>query len=175
MAGHHPAGIAQLSVTGGEPTLRKDLGEVVDVLCPKARVLEIGTNRMHANRLLPIIEKYPDVKIRISIEGSQGTDDRIRGEKGGHASKLATMTKLIEAGGRNLEFAATFQDENIEEVVDMYRMSRDLNVEFATSALHNGFQLHKNDNYQHDRPEERQRLPLESPRYSQFEDGFHDR
>lgn len=146
-----PGGFDFLNVTGGEPTLRKDLADVVDLLYPKTNVLEISTNGLHVDRLIPIVKKYPDVKVRISVEGFEATNDRIRGEKGGFKKKMDAMEQLIAAGGRDLGFATTFQDENIDEVVEMYRLTKKLNVEFATSALHNGFQFHKNDNVQYDR------------------------
>jgi hypothetical protein len=50
-----------------------------------------------------------------------------------------------------LGFATTFQDENIEQIMDMYRLSLEMNIELATSALHNAFQFHKNDNYIYER------------------------
>ncbi len=146
-----PSGFDYLNVTGGEPTLRKDLMDVVDLLYPKTMTLEISSNGLHADRLVPIVEKYPNVKVRISVEGFEGTNDRIRGEKGGFEKKIDTMNRLIDAGGTDLGFATTFQDENVDEIVDMYRLTKKLNIEFATSALHNGFQFHKNDNYQYDR------------------------
>src|SRR5665213_13708 len=36
-----PDGFDNLNVSGGEPTLRRDLGELVELLYPKARILEI--------------------------------------------------------------------------------------------------------------------------------------
>jgi MoaA/NifB/PqqE/SkfB family radical SAM enzyme len=146
-----PGGFDYLNLTGGEPTLRKDLMEVVDVVYPKGMTTEISTNGLHAKRLVPIVKKYPDIKIRISVEGFEATNDSIRGEEGGFARKIDTMRQLIEAGGCDLGFATTFQDENVSEIVGLYTMSRDMGVEFATSALHNAFQFHKNDNYQYDR------------------------
>ena len=146
-----PDGFDHLNLTGGEPTLRRDLMELVDVLYPKACTLEISTNGLHPDKLVPIVRKYPDIKIRISIEGFEETNNAIRGEKNGYAVKIDCMKQLIEAGGKDLGFATTFQDENIDEIVDLYRMSRDMGVEFATSALHNGFQFHKSDNVPYDR------------------------
>lgn len=146
-----PGGFDHLNLTGGEPTLRRDLMEIVDLLHPKAHTLEISTNGLHQDRLVPIVKKYPSIKIRVSVEGFEATNDAIRGEDGGFQKKIECMDALIEAGGCDLGFATTFQDENIREIVDLYRMSRDRGVEFATSALHNGFQFHKDDNYPYDR------------------------
>jgi MoaA/NifB/PqqE/SkfB family radical SAM enzyme len=146
-----PGGFDFVNITGGEPTLRKDLLDICHVLYPKARTLEISTNGLHVNVLEPIVRAYPDIKIRISVEGFEATNDRIRGEKGGFDKKVDAMNRLIAAGGTDLGFATTFQDENIDQVVDLYRWAQSLKVEFATSALHNAFQFHKNDNFIYDR------------------------
>jgi MoaA/NifB/PqqE/SkfB family radical SAM enzyme len=146
-----PDGFDHINITGGEPTLRTDLLEICDVLYPKARTLEISTNGLRGSVLEEVIQKYPDVKIRISVEGFADTNDSIRGERGGFAKKMEAMKQLIAAGGTDLGFATTFQDENINEVVALYQLAEGLNVEFATSALHNAFQFHKNDNTIYDR------------------------
>ncbi len=146
-----PGGFDHINITGGEPTIRKDLIDICRVLRPKARTLEISTNGLHPNVLEPIVRELPDTKIRISVEGFEATNNRIRGERDGFARKVESMKRLVAAGGTDLGFATTFQDENIDEVVDLYRFAQSFNVEFATSALHNAFQFHKNDNYIYDR------------------------
>lgn len=140
-----------LNLTGGEPTLRKDLLEICDLLYPKTKTLEISTNGLHIDTLLPIVKKYPSIKIRISVEGIGENNNKIRGEKNGFEIKMDAMKQLIEAGGRDLGFATTFQDENIEEVMKVYEITKKLNIELATSALHNAFQFHKNDNHIYDK------------------------
>jgi MoaA/NifB/PqqE/SkfB family radical SAM enzyme len=135
-----------LNITGGEPTLRKDLMEICDLLNPKTKKLEISTNGLHVDKLVPIVKKYPDIKIRISLDGIGETNNAIRGEKGGYQKKIEAMDKLIEAGGCDLGFATTFQDENVDQILEIYRYTRKLNIELATSALHNAFQFHKNNN-----------------------------
>lgn len=146
-----PAGFDHLNITGGEPTLRDDLGEICDLLYPKTRKLEINSNGLHVDKLLPIVRKYPDIKVRLSVEGIELTNDAIRGEPGGYRKKLDAMQQLIDAGGCDLGFATTFQDENVAEIVELYRHAERLKIEFATSALHNGFQFHKADNDIYDR------------------------
>jgi MoaA/NifB/PqqE/SkfB family radical SAM enzyme len=146
-----PRGLDYLNITGGEPTIRRDLIEICRVLRPKAKTLEISTNGLHPQVLEPIVREFPDIKIRISVEGFEATNDRIRGERNGFRRKVDTMNRLIAAGGTDLGFATTFQDENVDDIVDLYQFAQGLNVEFATSALHNAFQFHKNDNYIYDR------------------------
>ncbi len=146
-----PYGVDYLNLTGGEPTLRNDLPEIVDLLYPRAMQLEISSNGLHTERLEPIIKKYPDIKIRLSLDGFELTNDSIRGEKDGFKKKVNGLIRLKELGGKDLGFAITIQDDNASEVVELFRFAEENAFELATSTLHNGFQFHKSDNVPYDR------------------------
>ena len=146
-----PDGFDNLNVSGGEPTLRADLSELVNILRPKARIMEVSSNGLHPQRLLPIIKKYPDVKVRFSLEGDEITSNSIRGEKNGFATKVAGLRMLREAGGRDLGFAFVIQDENAEQLLRTYEFARSMGFELATSTLHNAWQFYKNDNHFYNR------------------------
>lgn len=146
-----PGGFDNLNISGGEPTLRKDLAEIVDELYPKARILEISSNGLNPERLVPIIKRYPHIKVRFSLEGDEVTSNTIRGEKDGYQIKLGGIRMLREAGGTDLGFAMVIQDENAEQLVKVYEFALSEGVELATSTLHNAWQFYKNDNYFYDR------------------------
>ena len=147
-----PGGFDNLNITGGEPTLRNDLKEIVDLLHPKAKKLEISSNGMYPDRLEAIVKKYPDIKIRFSLDGFDLTNNRVRGEKDGFNIKTKGLKRLQELGGEDLGFAITIQDDNVSDLVGLYQMAEENHFELATSALHNGFQFHKSDNLPYDRP-----------------------
>lgn len=146
-----PGGFDNLNVSGGEPTLRRDLSEMVDELYPKARILEISSNGLQPKRLEPIIKRYPDIKVRFSVEGNEATNNAIRGEKNGFRTKLDGIRMLREAGGTDLGFAMVIQDENADQLVRVYELARSEGIELATSTLHNAWQFYKNDNYFYNR------------------------
>jgi MoaA/NifB/PqqE/SkfB family radical SAM enzyme len=146
-----PSGICCLNLTGGEPTLRNDLLEIVDTLYPKADTLEISSNGLLAERLEPIVQKYPDVKIRFSLEGSEETNNRIRGERDGYRKKIEGLFKLQKLGAKDIGIATVIQDDNAEEILNLFQFTKKHGFEFATSTLHNGFQFHKYDNTPSDR------------------------
>jgi MoaA/NifB/PqqE/SkfB family radical SAM enzyme len=146
-----PNGFDNLNISGGEPTLRRDLTEIVDILYPKARITEISSNGLKPEKLVPIVKKYPDIKIRFSLEGDEVTNNTIRGEKNGYQLKIDGLKKLKEAGGKDLGFALVIQDENVDQLVNVYEMAQAMGVELATSTLHNAWQFYKNDNYFYDR------------------------
>lgn len=146
-----PNGFDNLNVSGGEPTLRSDLAEVIDTVYPKARTTEISSNGLHPERIVPIIKKHPNVKVRLSMEGDELTNNTIRGEKDGFQSKIRGLKMLKEAGGTDLGFALVIQDENANQLVEVYELCKSMGVEMATSTLHNAWQFHKNDNYFYNR------------------------
>ena len=146
-----PGGFDNLNVSGGEPTLRKDLAEIIDEVYPKARVVEISSNGLRAHRIEPIIKKYPDIKVRFSLEGDEVTNNEIRGEKNGYQIKLDGIRRLQEAGGTDLGFAMVIQDENVSQLTKMYETTQNMGLELATSTLHNAWQFYKNDNFFYDR------------------------
>jgi len=148
-----PEGFDNLNVSGGEPTLRRDLGEMIDLLYPKARITEISSNGLKPDRLLPIIKKYPNIKVRFSLEGDELTSNRIRGEKNGYQTKIEGLKKLQEAGGTDLGFALVIQDENASQLVEVYEKAHAMGFELATSTLHNAWQFYKNANYFYSRKE----------------------
>jgi MoaA/NifB/PqqE/SkfB family radical SAM enzyme len=106
---------------------------------------------LYAERLGPIIRKYPSIKLRFSLEGSEATNNRIRGEKDGFRKKISSLLRLKELGGTDLGFATTIQDDNAEQLVELFYLCEANGLEFSTSTLHNGFQFHKNDNIPYNR------------------------
>jgi MoaA/NifB/PqqE/SkfB family radical SAM enzyme len=170
-----PFGIDNLNITGGEPTLRNDLFDMVEILYPRARKLEISSNGLHPEKIEPIIKKYPDVKVRFSLEGFVETNDRLRGEEDGFTTKVNGLRRLKELGGCDLGFAITIQDDNAADLAGIYKMTQEMGVELATSALHNGFQFHKNDNYPYNREKvakEIEKLIVEMLKTNSVKDWF---
>lgn len=145
-----PNDIGIINLTGGEPTLRQDLEELVDLLYPKARKFEISSNGLHPEKLEPIVKKYPGIKIRFSLEGKEKTNNMIRGEVNGFRTKVDGLARLKELGGTDLGFAVVIQDDNMADLVELFHYAEQNGYELSTSTLHNGFQFHKNDNLPYD-------------------------
>lgn len=135
-----------VNVTGGEPFVRQDLSEIVDELRKKAKRIVISTNGYFTDRIIELCKKYPDLGIRISIEGSPESNDKIRGIPDGYRRTQETLRKLQEIGMKDIGFAMTVQDMNCRDLVGLYEMAKKLDYEFATATLHNSHYFHKLDN-----------------------------
>jgi len=141
-----PSGIRRLNITGGEPTLRADLNEIVRILQSKTNHLEISTNGYLTNVLDRITREFPELVIRISIEGFPEQNDRLRGLKNGFDRALRSFLKCRENGVSNLGFAMTISGENCRDLLDVYRFCVGLECQLANAIVHNSFYFHKEDN-----------------------------
>jgi len=91
------------------------------------------------------------MKIRFSLEGKEQTNNMIRGEKNGFRTKVDGLARLKVLGGTDLGFATVIQDDNVDDLVDLFLFAEKNGYELSTSTLHNGFQFFKNDNFPYDR------------------------
>jgi len=134
------------NITGGEPFVREDLPEIVNILRRKAKRIVVSTNGFFTERIVALCKKFPDVGIRISIEGLQESNDSIRGIPAGYQRIMNTLEQLRQMGIRDIGFGITIQDMNARDLVPLYEMAKKMGYEFATATLHNSHYFHKWDN-----------------------------
>ncbi len=127
------------NITGGEPFIREDLPDIVRELYKKSDRIVISTNGFFTDRIIKLCEEFPNVGIRISIEGLEETNNQIRGLDDGYNKGYSTLKKLVEMKHPDVGFGMTVQDANAKDLVALYEKSNELGMEFATASLHNSF------------------------------------
>lgn len=140
------------NITGGEPFIRTDLKDIVRELYKKSDRIVISTNGFFTNRIIDLCEEFPEVGIRVSIEGLEETNNEIRGLPNGFERGYSTLKKLVEMKHPDVGFGMTVQDKNAKDLVPLYKLSDELGMEFATASLHNSFYFVEAHNIIHDRP-----------------------
>lgn len=135
-----------VNITGGEPFIRRDLPEIVDILRKKAKRIVISSNGYFTDKIVDLYRQYPDIGIRISIEGISDTNDKIRNIPDGFNRGIATLNELMSLGVKDIGLAMTVQDVNCADLVPVRDLSTKYGNEFATAALHNSHYFHKWDN-----------------------------
>ena len=140
------------NITGGEPFIRTDLKEVVRELYKKSDRIVISTNGFFTDRIIDLCNEFPQIGIRISIEGLEKTNNEIRGLNDGYQRGYTTLKKLREMGMKDVGFGMTVQDKNAPDLVPLYKISDEMGMEFATASLHNSFYFVEAKNIIKDRP-----------------------
>ncbi|MDD4858069.1 MAG: radical SAM protein [Candidatus Krumholzibacteria bacterium] len=141
-----PAGMKRLNITGGEPLLRRDLPEIIEILDPKTNRLEISTNGYFHERIEELARRWPKITVRVSIEGLPSTNDELRGIKDGFDRAMRTMLRLKRLGLKDIGFAMTISGENCRDLLDVYTLAASMDIELANAVVHNSFYFYKNDN-----------------------------
>ncbi len=140
------------NITGGEPFLRTDLKEIVRELYKKSDRIVISTNGFFVDRIVDLCREFPDIGIRVSIEGLEKNNNEIRGLKDGFRRGYQTLKQLRRMGLKDVGFGMTVQDKNAGDLVPLYRIADKMGMEFATASLHNSFYFVKANNKIHNRP-----------------------
>ena len=139
------------NITGGEPFIREDLKDIVRELYKKSDRIVISTNGFFTDRIVDLCKEFPQIGIRISIEGLEQTNNEIRGLEDGFNRGYTTLKTLVDMGMKDVGFGMTVQDKNAPDLVPLYDISDELGMEFATASLHNSFYFVESNNIINDR------------------------
>lgn len=135
-----------INLTGGEPFVREDLAEIIEECYKHSPRIVISTSGWYEERVIEIAKRFPNIGIRISIEGLQAKNDELRGREGGFEKGYRILTTLRDMGLKDIGFGCTVSNNNSSDMLELYKLSRKLNLEFATAAFHNSYYFHKDDN-----------------------------
>lgn len=116
-----------LDVTGGEPLVRADVGEVFDEILQNAKnlcVLHFPTNGWYPERTYKLATEVrktrPDVAliVTVSIDGPRGLHDQIRGRRGSFERAIKTFEALQTVGEGVTAYIGTTVTSLNEEALD---------------------------------------------------------
>jgi len=148
-----PSSLRSINITGGEPFLRKDLVEVIGRIhevAPSSRLV-ISSNGFMSDRIASLMAEmrriHPKLGIGISVDGLHEVHDRVRGVGGAFEKAVETVRAVKAAGIEDVRIGMTIVKENSSQVLDVYRLSKELGVEFTTTFAHNSdIYFRKDDN-----------------------------
>lgn len=148
-----PSSLRTVNITGGEPFLRKDLVEVVRNIhssAPSCRLV-FSTNGMLTDTIVETIEAvrtfHNRIGVGVSIDGPEEVHDAIRGVSGSFKNAVRTVRALRSKSLRDLRIGMTLVTDNYRYAEQVYRLSKDLGVEFTITFAHNSeIYFQKTDN-----------------------------
>ncbi len=137
--------IRTLIVTGGEPTIRKDVPDIVKTAIENLNALEkiaFISNGLHvkrtiecARRIVPLIPPSISANFGLSLDGIGATHDRVRGVEGAFENTVATFHGLKEliAGKENLSVSLgmTISRLNLHDARAVFEFARKEGVRSA--------------------------------------------
>jgi len=120
------AGIEQVFVTGGEPTLRPDLPDLIAFITDRLP-LTLLTNAMllrgsRWDGLRPLIEAGRPVAFQVSLDSATPDRHDTHRGRGAHARALAGIRTLVDAGAR-VRLAASLPEDALDEIPELHRLA----------------------------------------------------
>ena len=123
-------GLQDVKLTGGEPLLYRNIGELLDFLGREEINISVETNGTLIDR--EMVDRFLacDVEqIAVSLDGAtEKVHDEIRGVEGSFRRTLNGLG-LISESNLNFQIIMTLQRKNKKEVEDVIRLSRDVGAE----------------------------------------------
>ena len=104
--------LLQLTITGGEPFVRRDVKEVIESIIISSGVprVSIRTNGFYKELIketvVYLLEKFPQTNFTlcISLDGPEKIHDQVRDFKGSYSKALETIDALVELRDKNDNF-----------------------------------------------------------------------
>lgn len=143
----HPV---SLSLTGGEPFLRRDLKEIIEAFRKGCGTREIGiaTNGTLEASTVETVSSILDegllsnLSVQVSLDGLEKTHDAIRGIKGSFEKAMSTLKALKKFRKRYPNFylktALSIQKRNLAEIKEFIEYLLPLNIPLRFNIVRGG-------------------------------------
>lgn len=151
--------VENLNISGGEPTTRLDLPEMVELFqrrLPRMRKIGINTTGLTPARAIPMLtrivefcgEKNLLISIRVSIDGVGDMHDQVRNVKRGFDKASQTIEAMQALAARSPHFqfgiASTIFATNLDDAKNIHAWAKSKNLDlvfnmlrFTDNMLHN--------------------------------------
>jgi pyruvate-formate lyase-activating enzyme len=120
------AGLERVFLTGGEPTLRPDLPELIEFVTDRLP-LTLLTNAMllrgpRWERLRPLVETGRPIVFQVSLDSADPDLHDLHRGRGAHARALEGIRTLLATGAR-VRLAASLPEEHLDEIPRLHDLA----------------------------------------------------
>ncbi len=139
-----------LSITGGEPFLRKDLSEIIQEFVRSGYLKSINmvTNGYQTYRIVSCLEKIlkenPGINIflSISLDGDNKTHNKIRKNNIAYSNAINTIKKLTKISKKNKKLSvgvnSTYIGSNYHSILELYKELKNIDLNYVSLNLVRG-------------------------------------
>lgn len=122
-------GVFSAILSGGEPTLRKDLFEIIAALDPQQTIIALVTNSLNLDlAFLKKLKRSGVNVIHLSLDSSdEATNDRIRGAQG-HYRKVMDSIANAKSVGLSVYLSTVIMHNGIAKMKEMVEFARTHNI-----------------------------------------------
>lgn len=131
-------GVFSVILSGGEPTLRKDIFDIISVMDPKNTIFALVTNSLNLNKNFFLDLKHAGVEVlHLSLDSTdEATNDRIRGSKG-HFKKVIQSIQDAKQIGLSVYISTVIMHNGLDKMKEMVRFVKenDIGIVFSLACV----------------------------------------
>jgi SynChlorMet cassette radical SAM/SPASM protein ScmF len=125
-----PLGLQSVKLTGGEPFLRDDLGDIIKAIAGKGLSVSVETNGYYIDEAMADLLVKNDVDVSISLDsGSEVIHDRLRSLHGSY-KRVLNAIRLLKEREANPKVIMAISKKNIDQAEDVIKVASEYGCEF---------------------------------------------
>ena len=130
----YDSGVCAIAFEGGEPLLRKDLGEILAFSRSLPLQTSLVTNGTLLESRIDEIAPYINGAVYVSLDGLEKTHDAIRGVSG--CFRKAVRGIMASKEKVSVTINSTIMAENIHEIEDLVKLAQELDTGISVTVAH---------------------------------------
>lgn len=139
-----------LSLTGGEPFIRKDIPDICEVFEKNCGIgaLGIATNGTFTEKIMNDVhcllksKRYPDLSVQVSLDGPEAIHDDIRGVSGSFFKAMMTLKELMvlkeSYPALSVHAAVAVQKRNLQVLPELINYLSPFNIPLRFNIVRGG-------------------------------------
>ena len=118
-----------VSITGGEPLLHEQVGEMARAIIEDRRFIYLCTNGLLLQEKLDLFEPTKQLAFVVHLDGTEAAHDQITGRQGTYAAAIAAIREAVARGHRVCTNTTLFHGSDVEDLHTLFAQLVDLGVE----------------------------------------------
>ncbi len=118
-----------VSISGGEPLLHAQIGEIARAIADDRRFIYLCTNGLLLREKLDLFEPSERLAFVVHLDGTESAHDRITERPGTYATAVAAIREAVARGHRVCTNTTLFHGSDVEDLHALFATLVDLGVE----------------------------------------------
>jgi len=129
LAAVRASGAPIVSISGGEPLLHSQIGELVRAIRDDGRFMYLCTNGLLLRETLDRFEPSQQLSFVVHLDGTEAIHDQVTERPGTYATAIAGIRDAIARGHRVCTNTTLFEGSNVEDLHALFATLTELGVE----------------------------------------------
>jgi len=135
-------GVMYVKVGGGDPLLHPDFFAIITELREAGLFVSLSVNSVKMNSEIALFLAKNKVRVSVSIDGTQETNDFLRGKK--HFTKAVKAAETLKEFGADVIFRTTLLKVNLSEIPDLIKVAEKMGLKIKFSYCRSAGRAVKN-------------------------------